>query len=203
MKLIEHIGIWENSVPADACEEYINFFKKFTSHTLQNYRVEDQESNLICLGADQFNEGGNGRRDFSIFLNLLESPYGDATHQYLQPAFLEYAEIYPELKSTNLTSIEIKMQMTPPGGGYHIWHSERFGTPAMGSRQMAWMIYLNDMPEGEAETEFMYQKLRVKPTVGTVLIWPASYTHLHRGNPPHTQDKYILTGWFTSVYDNG
>ena len=61
------------------------------------------------------------------------------------------------------------------------------------------MIYLNDMPEGEAETEFLYQKKRVGPTRGTVVIWPAGMTHVHRGNPVYTQDKYILTGWYYKV----
>ena len=59
---------------------------------------------------------------------------------------------------------------------------------------MAWMVYLNDVPEG-GETEFLYQKLKVKPKKGTVLIWPGGYTHLHRGNPPMS-DKYIATGWY-------
>ena len=57
------------------------------------------------------------------------------------------------------------------------------------------MVYLNDVKEG-GETEFQYQKLRVKPKRGTVLIWPGGFTHLHRGNPPLSGDKYIATGWY-------
>ena len=26
-------------------------------------------------------------------------------------------------------------------------------------------------------------------------MWPSSYPHTHRGNPPLNQDKYIMTGW--------
>ena len=59
---------------------------------------------------------------------------------------------------------------------------------------MAWMVYLNDVEEG-GETEFLYQKRKVKPKKGTILIWPGGYTHLHRGNPPMS-DKYIATGWW-------
>jgi hypothetical protein len=58
------------------------------------------------------------------------------------------------------------------------------------------MIYLNDMPDGEAETEFFHQRRRIKPTAGTVVIWPAGFTHTHKGNTVLTQDKYILTGWY-------
>ena len=28
-----------------------------------------------------------------------------------------------------------------------------------------------------------------------MVIWPAGFTHCHRGNPPLDRDKYILTGW--------
>ena len=39
------------------------------------------------------------------------------------------------------------------------------------NRTMAWMVYLNDVEEG-GETEFLYQKLKIKPKKGTVVIWP-------------------------------
>ena len=45
------------------------------------------------------------------------------------------------------------------------------------------------------ETEWLYQKRKVKPKKGTVCIWPGGYTHLHRGNPPMSS-KYIATGWY-------
>jgi hypothetical protein len=45
------------------------------------------------------------------------------------------------------------------------------------------------------ETEFLYQHMRVKPEQGTLVIWPAAFTHTHRGNPPLSNEKYIVTGW--------
>ena len=61
------------------------------------------------------------------------------------------------------------------------------------------MVYLNEVEEG-GETEWLYQKKRVSPQKGMVVLWPGSFTHLHRGNPPMS-DKYIATGWFQA--DNG
>lgn len=67
------------------------------------------------------------------------------------------------------------------------------------TRELVWMIYLNDMPEGEGETEFLYQKRRINPKAGRVVIFPAGLTHVHRGLTVYTQNKYILTGWFNKV----
>ena len=56
------------------------------------------------------------------------------------------------------------------------------------------MLYLNSVTEG-GETEFLYQKRRIKPQQGRLLIFPAGFTHTHRGNPPLSGNKYILTSW--------
>ena len=47
----------------------------------------------------------------------------------------------------------------------------------------------------KGETEFLNQGIRCKPEAGKLLIWPAGWTHVHRGNPNYTTDKYIITGW--------
>ena len=55
-------------------------------------------------------------------------------------------------------------------------------------------VYLNDDFDG-GETEFLYQQRREQAVEGDVLIFPASYTHTHRGNPPIGNSKYIATSW--------
>ena len=56
------------------------------------------------------------------------------------------------------------------------------------------MTYLNDVTDG-GETEFKYQKLKVKPVKGKMVMWPTDFTHTHRGITSPTQEKYIATGW--------
>ena len=60
------------------------------------------------------------------------------------------------------------------------------------------MLYLNTLPENaNGETEFLYQKRRLSPAENTMVIWPAGFTHPHRGNPVYgDKSKYIITGWF-------
>ena len=107
-----------------------------------------------------------------------------------------YIHKYQSLKHTGLVSTDIKFQKTPPGGGYHLWHHENADL-AHAPRELVWMIYLNDVEEGEGgETEFLYQKRRIRPTKGTVVFFPAGMTHVHKGNTLFNGDKYILTGWY-------
>ena len=105
-----------------------------------------------------------------------------------------YAKKYSLLDEVASHSImDVVMQKTSPGQGYHMWHSE---VTSMSSRNriLAFNLYLNDVEEG-GETEFLYQRKRVSPKKGRLVIWPAYFTHAHRGNPPLSGDKYIITGW--------
>ena len=88
-----------------------------------------------------------------------------------------------------------KFQRSEDGGGFHSWHFEQGSGRNAPNRFAVWMIYLNDVEIG-GKTEFKYQNLQVKPTAGTMIIWPAGYTHVHRANPDLVGRKYIATGWF-------
>lgn len=85
----------------------------------------------------------------------------------------------------------MNIQHYKPGEGFYAWHHER-GEIAM-HRELVFMTYLNDVPDGG--TEFLYQDLTTTAKKGKTLIWPANYTHIHRGQISKTQEKYIITGW--------
>lgn len=113
----------------------------------------------------------------------------------LQNCFDDYVDEFDILKDYNLRCTTLKMQKTDPGAGYHIWHAEQ-GSDSDASRCLVYSAYLNTIEEA-GETEFLYQKLRVAPKENTMVIWPAAFTHTHRGNVVHgNKSKYIITGWF-------
>lgn len=87
----------------------------------------------------------------------------------------------------------IKGQKTEVGQGFHQWHQE-CAEQATAGRILSFVVYLNDVAEG-GETEFLYYPRRVKPEQGKLLLFPGAFTHTHRGNPPLSGAKYILTGW--------
>ena len=79
------------------------------------------------------------------------------------------------------------------GEGYHAWHCED-DSRDNATRILTFILYLNDVNEG-GETEFLYYPKRIKAEAGKLILWPAGFTHTHRGNPPLSNTKYILTGW--------
>ena len=100
---------------------------------------------------------------------------------------------YGTLRSKHVYSNFNKVQKTPAGGGYHVWHDELGQSVQHSDRVLAWMMYLNNDFEG-GETEFPHHNLTVKPKTGTVLVFPPTWQYPHRGIPVESGNpKYILS----------
>lgn len=98
---------------------------------------------------------------------------------------------------------KVNIQHYKPDQGYHAWHCERAGyTRTDIHRCLVFMTYLNDV-DNQGETEFLYQGVKIKPRKGLTLIWPTDWTHTHRGIASPTEDKYIITGWYSFINING
>jgi hypothetical protein len=182
----QFIGIYENVLSKDTCKNIIELF-------------EDDLKNKVNMSGDkQFSKDKMERHDLSkLYLsNQLNNKIVETVNQALEKSIILYSNEFWIVRQLKATSIDIKLQKTPPRGGYHVWHCEQ-GTKEDSDRVLAWTVYLNDIPDGEGETEFLWQGLRVQPKAGTVSIFPASFTHTHRGNPVYSCDKYIATGWYT------
>ena len=174
----------------DYCNRMISKFEEIANDTsLMQTSLND--------GTEQY--GAKARKDLSIFFHEAHNNTSDLhqeTNQILDEALKLYMEEYPSLASCfNFYSHCVKVQRTPPKGGYHTWHCER-GVADNGSRCLVWTIYLNDVPDGEGETEFLEYGIKIKPKQGRVCFFPADWTHTHRGNAVYTHDKYIATGWY-------
>jgi hypothetical protein len=188
--MTQFIGIYENAFSKEYCETAIQFFDNMKKNGYIGNRqqleqinktLKDDES-LFTHSEEVINvqNGANLTVEFNkVFWDIYKKHY---TTRF---------SVLNE--SGNHSNYSFKIQKTPIGGGYHIWHYESMNRESC-HRLLAWMVYLNDVEEG-GETEFLYQHMRVKPKQGTLLIWPAAFTHTHRGNPPLSNEKYITTGW--------
>ena len=167
----QHIGIYKKAFPDEWCDNIIKYFQSnSTIFTPRNTpSVIDRHGHL--WDEDLKHE----------FINFF-SPY-----------FELYIKKY-QMSPQPLSVVGWKIQKTLPSEGYHSFHIEHGNELDDFRRVGVWTLYLNDVEEG-GETEFLYQLKRVKPEKGTLCIFPAGYTHVHRGNTPLSGEKYIMTGW--------
>ena len=178
------IGVYPNAFSSEFCDTLIKVFEKNNDVGTELKNIEINNDTVRtdkAIWLDQVSP--LDRRD-------LMGEFNDVLTSYL----ITFAEEYPILKTMEFASFEIKLQRTEIGGGYHQWHCEQYAHD-VASRMLVWSVYLNDIEEG-GETEFLYQAKRIKATKGTVVLFPASWTHTHRGNPPLSNKKYIATGWY-------
>ena len=122
----------------------------------------------------------------------------------IQECLDRYLIKYASLQKYELTLSTLRIQKSFLHGGLHFWHFEnwpkyyggKYGDKTVRkiARQIAFVIYLNDIPENEGETEFLYQGRRINPVEGRVMLCPAGFTHIHRANPVYTKEKYIVAG---------
>lgn len=156
---------------------------------------EDDRFHYYMNGSET-NGGATRRVDHSILFHQIEDPLCADIHAILQEYIGVYAQKYHGFASCHCMSKHVKVQKTPPKGGFHIWHKEHGGSDKEAFRVLTWTLYLNDIPEGEGETEFLEYGVKVQPKKGRLCFFPAGWTHIHRGNPVYSCDKYIATGWY-------
>lgn len=192
---IEHIALYKDVYPEGYCQHLIAEFNRLESNGAGSNR---QNSENALRHAKDDHQLGINLKNHSLTWFDNKDP-ADMFFEGLQNCYEDYSTKYSVLKSNgNIRATHMKMQRTGPGGGYHIWHCEQGPNASNSNRAITYMLYLNTIaPQEGAETEFLYQKKRFNPTENTMVIWPAAYTHAHRGNPVLGEThKYIVTGWF-------
>ena len=187
----DFIGVFDNSCPIQLCDELKKTFDVYSTMDGFVYsRKESSNASKLQKEDASINVSGvNAIREINIRMHAHS--FGG---WFWKNCYIPYAEKFSILNNFDTHKIlDFKLQKTTPGQGYHIWHCENMHRD-MSDRILAFILYLNDIDDG-GETEFLYQKRRIKPKKARCVLWPASFTHVHRGNPPLSADKYILTGW--------
>lgn len=184
------IEVYKNAFTKEYCEKVIKYFENMKNSGFGLDRM--QNNNLPKHVADDVAVRGHGENEINLY-NTQEvcSEFNSIFSEIFQN---HYSSKYSILRTCGPhRNYAYKAQKTEIGSGFHIWHAENIDK-ASSHRILVWMVYLNDVEEG-GETEFLYQQLRLKPEQGTLVIFPAAFTHVHRGNPPLSNEKYIITGW--------
>lgn len=116
----------------------------------------------------------------------------------LEEVVRQYANYFPYSKEGMAAwtrDERYNFQFYEPGHSYSTWHCENNGEPQYQHRHLAFMTYLNDVNDG-GQTHFIHQNKLFSPKKGLTLVWPAYFTHTHRGITAKTEEKYVTTGWY-------
>lgn len=186
----DFVGIYDGAFSPMFCDKIIEYYEWCAKNNKTWGRPESSLSksdNSTCLNPVNFNE-----IDFCAqnLCGMIE----EFNEGFWQTCYSDYRNMYSVLdQHENHTIFSYKVQKTLPGGGYHIWHCEN-GEKMHRNRIATYILYLNDVEDG-GETEFLYCQRRVAAKKGRLVIFPANYPWTHRGNPPLSGEKYIMTGW--------
>lgn len=189
----EFIGIYDDVYPDGYCQHLIAEFDRMESFGSGSNRIQSEGAQRHFKNDHQINMSLKGHE-----VNPFQGTNAvDLFFNGLQACYDEYTSVFSTLQNDKIRATVMKMQRTGPGGGYHVWHSEQ-GNGDHANRVIVYMLYLNTLDPHEAgETEFLYQKERRNPKENQMIIWPAAFTHVHRGNAVFgDRSKYIVTGWF-------
>lgn len=186
----DFIGTFDGVFSKEYCDGWIKHFEEADAGGLSYNRLQgiNRESHINADQAIDYTRSQfYHNHDMKLECVEFTSKFWDVCYQL-------YAEKFSILKTAEIHKIyNVKIQRTRPKEGYHIWHCEDTSRLHR-NRLLTFIVYLNDIEDG-GETEFLYLSKRVQPKTGRVIIWPAGFTHTHRGNPPLKDTKYIITGW--------
>ena len=180
------IGAWQLD-DLSICDDIVEFFDS---------QRDQQDEGSVGLGT--VDKTVKNSRDLIIQPRDLENEdhaplnaYIDQLHQ----CYLAYTEEWPFFAGfvSRLHIGRFNIQRYDQGGHFNQVHSERTSLNTI-HRLLVWMTYLNDVPDG-GETEFIHYGLKIRPEKGKTLIWPAEWTHAHRGCPVNKGPKHVITGW--------
>jgi|TARA_R100001530_G_C4233975_1_gene133436 hypothetical protein len=166
------------------CDNFIEYFKKNTEYK--------------SLGSSST----NGFIDTDIKDSTDVNFFNSSTNKNIITFFKELSKcLNSYIKKYNIkeelrTQLCNNIQYYKPKQGYPALHYERGKT--FSTRQLVYMLYCNTVTD-KGGTEFPYQNTTLSAVKGKLVIWPADFTHPHRGIVSDTQEKYIVTGWIEII----
>ena len=183
--------VWGEFIDTKICDGLLEFW--------------EQQRFLPVTEGQVYDQGDiNVNKDFKDSIDMhiphqIAMPHVQDFVMALQQVLNGYCKTFPFCETSRFQIVEpMSMQCYPVGGGFKQWHTERLSAlPGNAFRHLVWMTYLNDVPDGG--TEWYHQDLYIPAQKGYTVIWPADWTHFHRGRVSNTLEKQIITGWFSFV----
>jgi len=182
------IGIYDNYITKEECNNAIQLYENQNKFNNTMNRIAFEKASILTKQDQQYFATSTNIKIWWESLKSMMMNYDLAFQHYIQNTGA--SDAYGQ----KFYFTGLKIQKTLPTEGYHVWHIEHGVGYDNEARAFVFSIYLNDVEEG-GETEFLHFSKRVKPKTGRIVIWPAGFPYVHRGNSPLSGKKYILTSW--------
>jgi hypothetical protein len=183
------IGIYDGYITEEECNNAIKLYENEDKFNKTLNRIGGENASILSKQDQQYFAASHNITVWWETLKTMILNYDQAWKHYIKNTGASEAFGQNEFYYTTL-----KIQKTLPTEGYHVWHVEHGKGFDNEARAFVFSVYLNDVEEG-GETEFLHFSKRVKPKKGRIVIWPASFPYIHRGNSPLSGEKYLLTSW--------
>lgn len=171
--------VYGDALSGAVCKNLIYLFELY----------QDQQIKIDIDGHVKFTE-----------ININKSDVWGASRNHLLGVCAEYLSIYKKEfsiqhfqfpKKYGLEEIRIK-RYYPNNYDEFKLHVD-VDTLDSSKRMISYLFYLNDVEEGGETTFGLKDEWAVKPKAGNLLMFPPLWTHPHRGKPPLSGPKYIIS----------
>lgn len=186
----------EDALPKDLCKEIIKGFeidpRKYEARTLGGTTPHKKGTDLQITFLPEWKVVSEKLGD--ILVKNFETKYKDFIEKGIAGSKQWWTkELSNRLKSYN----GFQIQRIKKGEYYH-WHMDHFWDE---KRMVGYIYYLNTLDEeDDGATEFTHGR-KIKPEEGKLLLFPSTWTYVHRGCEVKGKTKYIITGWITEEMD--
>jgi len=184
--MVDFIGVYDKVVPPDMCKEIIDFF--------ENNKDLQFRGRTVLTGDIIVNPKIKDSKDMTLSF-IDETVPSTILTRILTSYTPLYIDTFRSVDLIDQFSVEMRynIQRYNPGQGYHLLHCENSSRGV--DRVLAWTLYLNTVTDGGGTYYPEYDKT-IDAVEGRLCIFPAFWTHAHKGIVSNTETKYIATGWY-------
>ena len=188
--------VYDGFLEPQFCAQYVDKFEETITKDAKRHRELSvcyrEDGSMICGACDCMRTNPMEYERFSDLNSYLIPKWQGAIERYKEDVKVHHNQ-WP--KTFGWEELRIKKFRVDSTKGHGLELHTDIYSYAHAKRFLCMMIYLNDDFQ-DGETCFPLFEAKVKPKLGTLLIFPPSWNYLHQGNPPkppsRREAKYFI-----------
>jgi hypothetical protein len=196
----KYIYINENSLSRELCKDIINLFEveeeRYLGTTRNGVDKDIKDTTDYVINSED--------KKWSKIHSFLKTELNNKLKSYLKKLNendcinntqqLSSKVEYNYFSGVTLFFNIFMIQKYNKNCGRYIYHNDsHIDFSNKTNRVITYLWYLNDVNEGGQTV--IEDNIKITPTAGKLLLFPACWSYPHCGKIPISDNKYILTGW--------